>query len=352
MYYIVIDNEQKGPFPAEELMAKGATAESLVWKEGMGDWTPLSQVGELQALLPKATPPPPPPPPVTPPPVTPSPPPHGPTVSASTAQTNAGDGLDLETKQAVDEGSILDSELSQAAKDTFTNMDLSTDDVLDFKSSTFSANRGTIYALVAIVTYFLSAFVNTDYVFGFGGFLKSLFFSVLPTMAMGMTFMEMSKLLLANGGRVGSSHFRNGSIAYLATAGVLLLAGLISIGSNPLSYVGTGGPLIILGLLAGLAGLAALVFIVMAGIKVMKYEAKFFKELGYAIIGGLIGAFVLSLLAGAMITTSIGLDGSFEIGGGAGYTLLQLLVAICFIAPMAVIILIFQRAGKNGGKVV
>ncbi|MEL6359029.1 MAG: hypothetical protein AAFQ01_03730, partial [Bacteroidota bacterium] len=110
-------------------------------------------------------------------------------------------------------------------------------------------------------------------------------------------------------------------------------------------------PIAILGLLGGLAALVGLVFTVMAGLKVMKYDAKFFKELGYAIIGGLIGAFILSLIAGAMITTSIGLDGSFQIGGGPFYTVLQLLIAICFIAPLVVMVMIFQRAGKNGGKV-
>ncbi|MEL7375629.1 MAG: DUF4339 domain-containing protein [Bacteroidota bacterium] len=347
MYYIVIDNEQQGPFPIEELVSKGAGAETLVWKEGMTDWSPMKNVPELQALLPKATPPPPPPPPVAPPPVTPSPPPHS---SASSASTSSG-GSDLETGQLAEEVNILDSELGQAAKDTFTNMDLSTDDVLDFKSTNFSANRGTIYALVAIVCYFIGSFINTEYAFGVGGFIKSLFFSVLPTLAMAMTFMEMSKLLMANGGRVGSSHFKNGSFAYLASTGILLLVALISIGSNPLSYVGGAGPIAILGLLGGLAALVGLVFTVMAGLKVMKYDAKFFKELGYAIIGGLIGAFILSLIAGAMITTSIGLDGSFQIGGGPFYTVLQLLIAICFIAPMVVMVMIFQRAGKNGGKV-
>lgn len=61
-YFIIEDNRQAGPFSIEELKAKGISSETLVWGEGMANWTPAWQVEELKNLLfntqPAATPPP------------------------------------------------------------------------------------------------------------------------------------------------------------------------------------------------------------------------------------------------------------------------------------------------------
>lgn len=66
-YFIYKDNRQQGPFTTEQLSAMGLTSETLVWREGMEQWTPAWQVQELRdAIAGKANPsgtttPPPPP---------------------------------------------------------------------------------------------------------------------------------------------------------------------------------------------------------------------------------------------------------------------------------------------------
>jgi membrane protease subunit (stomatin/prohibitin family) len=64
-FYIAVNNQQAGPFDATrlgELVGSGQlTRETLVWREGMGAWTPAGQVADLRALF-GATPPPPIPP--------------------------------------------------------------------------------------------------------------------------------------------------------------------------------------------------------------------------------------------------------------------------------------------------
>ena len=50
-YYIVENNQQAGPFTLDQLAAKGITPETNVWTDGMANWTPASQVTELQALF-------------------------------------------------------------------------------------------------------------------------------------------------------------------------------------------------------------------------------------------------------------------------------------------------------------
>src|SRR5690606_37309640 len=61
-WLIAVDGRQQGPFPADQLPAQvssGAlTRQSLVWKEGMAQWTPAGQVPELGRLFGGATPPP------------------------------------------------------------------------------------------------------------------------------------------------------------------------------------------------------------------------------------------------------------------------------------------------------
>ena len=50
-YYIVENYQQAGPFTLEQLSARGITPETSVWTEGMANWTPASQVSELQCLF-------------------------------------------------------------------------------------------------------------------------------------------------------------------------------------------------------------------------------------------------------------------------------------------------------------
>lgn len=65
MKYFIIDSnsQQAGPFTIYELKDKGIKEDTLVWAEGMNDWTPAWQVEELKALIftPSGTTPPPPP---------------------------------------------------------------------------------------------------------------------------------------------------------------------------------------------------------------------------------------------------------------------------------------------------
>lgn len=65
-YFILTDNQQQGPFTIDELRRRAITQETLVWAEGMPQWTPAWQVEELKPLFfgqpsAGATPPPPPP---------------------------------------------------------------------------------------------------------------------------------------------------------------------------------------------------------------------------------------------------------------------------------------------------
>lgn len=50
-YYIAENGQQAGPFEPNELLLHGLTVNSLVWCEGMPNWTTASQVPELMALL-------------------------------------------------------------------------------------------------------------------------------------------------------------------------------------------------------------------------------------------------------------------------------------------------------------
>ena len=50
-YYIAENGQPAGPFEPNELLAHGLTVNSLVWCEGMPNWTSASQVPELNALL-------------------------------------------------------------------------------------------------------------------------------------------------------------------------------------------------------------------------------------------------------------------------------------------------------------
>lgn len=53
MEYFIIDenNQQAGPFSLEQLAEKLITPETLVWSQGMKDWTPAWKVAELRTTL-------------------------------------------------------------------------------------------------------------------------------------------------------------------------------------------------------------------------------------------------------------------------------------------------------------
>lgn len=52
MKYFIIENEQQtGPFTLEELQEKGIKSHTMVWKEGMDDWTPAWHVEELKEII-------------------------------------------------------------------------------------------------------------------------------------------------------------------------------------------------------------------------------------------------------------------------------------------------------------
>lgn len=53
MEYFIIDNngQQTGPFSQDQLVQKAISPETLVWKQGMADWTPAWKVEELRTVL-------------------------------------------------------------------------------------------------------------------------------------------------------------------------------------------------------------------------------------------------------------------------------------------------------------
>jgi len=50
-YFIIENNQQQGPFSIYELRDKNISSETLVWSEGMPDWTPAWKVDELRRFL-------------------------------------------------------------------------------------------------------------------------------------------------------------------------------------------------------------------------------------------------------------------------------------------------------------
>lgn len=53
MDFFIIDHngQQAGPFSFDQLVQKGISPETLVWKQGMADWAPAWKVEELRAVL-------------------------------------------------------------------------------------------------------------------------------------------------------------------------------------------------------------------------------------------------------------------------------------------------------------
>ena len=50
-YYMYINRQQVGPYEESELLSKGLTPSTNVWREGMANWTVASQVPELSHLF-------------------------------------------------------------------------------------------------------------------------------------------------------------------------------------------------------------------------------------------------------------------------------------------------------------
>lgn len=50
-YFIIENGQQTGPFSDNQLAAKRISPDTLVWKQGMTDWTPAWQVEELKQIL-------------------------------------------------------------------------------------------------------------------------------------------------------------------------------------------------------------------------------------------------------------------------------------------------------------
>ncbi len=50
-FFIYKDNKQQGPYTLGQLAGMGLSSETLVWCEGMAQWTPAWQVAELRGVL-------------------------------------------------------------------------------------------------------------------------------------------------------------------------------------------------------------------------------------------------------------------------------------------------------------
>lgn len=50
-YFIIVNDAQQGPYTVEELQQRHIASETLVWAEGMQQWTPAWQVEELKPLF-------------------------------------------------------------------------------------------------------------------------------------------------------------------------------------------------------------------------------------------------------------------------------------------------------------
>ena len=53
-YFIVINDVQQGPFSIDELRQRNITSDTLVWAEGMPQWTPAA-ANPLGAQMPPDT---------------------------------------------------------------------------------------------------------------------------------------------------------------------------------------------------------------------------------------------------------------------------------------------------------
>lgn len=52
IWYIIIEEKEEGPFSSSELLFDNrVTLDTLVWKEGFGNWVPIRMVEELRELF-------------------------------------------------------------------------------------------------------------------------------------------------------------------------------------------------------------------------------------------------------------------------------------------------------------
>jgi len=58
-YYYLENNEQKGPFFLDELTNQSLTVETLIWTEGLADWTAINKIPEVHNLIKSKVAPPP-----------------------------------------------------------------------------------------------------------------------------------------------------------------------------------------------------------------------------------------------------------------------------------------------------
>ncbi|MBR5653195.1 MAG: DUF4339 domain-containing protein [Prevotella sp.] len=50
-FYVVLNDEQQGPYTIEQLQKMGLDSDMLVWKAGMADWTPAGEVDVLRNIV-------------------------------------------------------------------------------------------------------------------------------------------------------------------------------------------------------------------------------------------------------------------------------------------------------------
>lgn len=55
-YWIIINEQQQGPYTLEELATKAIVRETPVWHDGMPDWMPAGDLPELASMLPPVIP--------------------------------------------------------------------------------------------------------------------------------------------------------------------------------------------------------------------------------------------------------------------------------------------------------
>lgn len=57
MYFVAIDNKKEGPLTFDEVLNLKLTDEVMIWKEGMSDWTKVTDLPEFQKFIFKTPPP-------------------------------------------------------------------------------------------------------------------------------------------------------------------------------------------------------------------------------------------------------------------------------------------------------
>ncbi|HEY0257815.1 MAG TPA: GYF domain-containing protein [Candidatus Methylacidiphilales bacterium] len=154
-WYYAADNTQKGPINESELKAHFATnqlpVDTLVWKEGMENWTPANQVPAFSFRQPPA------PAKVQPPPVGAAP--DAPATAASEPGTNPSSTTPVDVKSLLGKGEALEVEYEDAEKNKVFGIlayigILFLVPLLAAKDSPFAkyhANQGLVLFLVWIV---------------------------------------------------------------------------------------------------------------------------------------------------------------------------------------------------------